>query len=194
MKNCMFSSTSLRSFALINFLLIFFMYSFGQSKPSLDEEVDDLLSDEIIDMIDSDIVDEELLELDLLEEIIEGDEVIEENKTKETKFEEEHEVFEIVESMPQFPGGDLELLKYFMNAIKYPEVAKENKIQGVVVLAFIVRSDGSITDIEISRDIGGGCGEEALRVAKTMPRWKPGIQKGVAVDVEYKFPVRFKYE
>jgi len=193
MENCISSSTSLRSFTLAYLFLFFFMYSSGQTNQSLDEDMDDLLSDEILDKIDQDITDDELPELESLEETKE-EEITKENKNGKLNFKEEPEVFEIVESMPEFPGGDLELLKHFAKAIKYPEVAIENDIQGVVVLAFIVRSDGSITDIEILRDIGGGCGEEAVRVAKTMPKWKPAMQKGVPVDLKYKFPVRFRPE
>jgi len=108
--------------------------------------------------------------------------------------EEEPEIFTIVEEMPSFPGGEIELLKYFGSGIKYPPIAKENDIQGVVVLGFTVEEDGSIADIEIVRDIGGGCGEEAMRLAKTMPKWAPGKQRGKAVKVAFKLPVRFKLE
>jgi len=98
----------------------------------------------------------------------------------------------IVEIMPEFPGGELALLKHFGSNIKYPEAARLADIEGVVVLEFIVEKDGSITDIEILRDIGGGCGEEALRIAKEMPKWKPGMDGGKLARVVYKLPVRFK--
>jgi len=104
------------------------------------------------------------------------------------------EVFTIVEQMPAFPGGDIELLKYFGGNIKYPAEADSLNIQGVVVIGFTVAKDGSIKDLELIRDIGGGCGEEALRLARLMPRWKPGMQRGKPVDVAYKLPIRFKLE
>jgi len=104
------------------------------------------------------------------------------------------EVFEIVETMPKFPGGDQELLKYLYGNIKYPEEAKQNEIEGLVVSSFIVETDGSISNVEILRDIGGGCGEEVKRVIESMPTWIPGTQSGEPVRVAYKLPVRFKLE
>lgn len=104
------------------------------------------------------------------------------------------EVFTIVEQMPKFPGGDIELLKYFGGNIKYPAEADSMKIQGVVVIGFTIAKDGSIKDLEIIRDIGGGCGEEAIRLARTMPKWIPGTQRGEPVNVAFKLPIRFKLE
>jgi|GEM_PF-735004 len=102
------------------------------------------------------------------------------------------QVFEIVETMTQFPGGDEQMLNFLYSNLEYPEEAKKEKIEGLVVVSFIVKKDGSLTDIKIARDIGGGCGEEAVRVVSTMPNWIPGKQRGIPVNILYKLPVRFK--
>lgn len=97
-----------------------------------------------------------------------------------------------VEEMPQFPGGDNEMLKYLSNNIKYPVDAREANITGIVYLSFIVDKEGEIKNIEILRGIGGGCEEEAVRVVKKMSKWKPGKQNGQSVNVQFKLPVSFK--
>src|SRR5690242_7751260 len=79
-----------------------------------------------------------------------------------------------VEHMPEFPGGQSELLKFLSKNIKYPKAARENGIQGKVVVQFVVNDIGRISDCTVLRDIGGGCAEEVLRVVKMMPLWKPG--------------------
>lgn len=114
---------------------------------------------------------------------------------KKVTFEEENPaILSIAQVMPQFPGGDEALLTYFGSKIKYPEIAKKDSIQGVVVLDFIVEKDGSISDLKVLRDIGGGCGEEAIRIAKLMPKWSPGKQDGQTVRVGFKLPIRFKLD
>ena len=100
----------------------------------------------------------------------------------------------IVEEMPLFPGGDTERIKFLAANILYPTQAKENGIQGTVYFQFIVDSKGNITDVKILRGIGGGCDEEAFRVIKMMPQWKPGRQNGRTVRVLYNMPVSFKIQ
>lgn len=91
----------------------------------------------------------------------------------------------------EFPGG-LEALAHFLaNNIKYPTVAKENGITGRVYVSFVIEKDGSIANVTIRRDIGGGCGTEAVRVIKSMPRWKPGKQHGAPVRSSFTLPVNF---
>ena len=106
--------------------------------------------------------------------------------------EEEKTIFTVVESAPSFPGGDEALYKYLAENIKYPQLARDNGFQGKVYLTFVVERDGSITDIKVLRDIGGGCGAEATRVVKSMPKWTPGKQRGKAVRVQFNLPVNFK--
>lgn len=103
-------------------------------------------------------------------------------------------VFTIVEEMPSFPGGDIERNKFLAQSIVYPRQASENGIQGTVYVSFIVNTDGKIEDVKILRGIGGGCDEEALRVVKHMPRWKPGMQDGKKVRFLYTMPVHFKLQ
>ncbi len=109
--------------------------------------------------------------------------------------EEEEVVFVIVESMPEFPGGQQALFKYLSENIKYPVIAQENGIQGRVVCQFVVNKDGSIVDIVGVRSGGDpSLDKEAVRVIKSMPKWKPGKQRGKAVRVKYTVPVSFKLQ
>jgi len=101
-------------------------------------------------------------------------------------------IFTSVEQVPEFPGGMAALQKYLANNIHYPPQAREDNIQGRVVLQFVVDKDGSVTNIVIQRDIGGGCGKEAVRVVSNMPKWKPGRQNNQPVKVYYTLPVSFK--
>jgi protein TonB len=101
-------------------------------------------------------------------------------------------IFTYVEQMPEFPGGQTELMKYLSKNLRYPPAARENGIEGRVVLQFVVDESGTISDIQVLRDIGGGCAEEAVRVVKSMPPWKAGRQNGNAVKVYFKLPVTFK--
>ena len=97
-----------------------------------------------------------------------------------------------VQEMPVFPGGDDALLKYISGAIKYPEAALANNIQGRVTIRFVVSSDGSVKRAEILKGVDPLLNEEAIRVVETMPKWKPGKQNGKAVPVWFFVPVSFK--
>ena len=83
------------------------------------------------------------------------------------------------------------MYKYLAQNIKYPQLARENNITGRVFVTFVVERDGSVTGVRVLRDIGGGCGQEAVRVVKSMPKWTPGKQRGKAVRVQYNLPVNF---
>ena len=106
----------------------------------------------------------------------------------------EHDVYQIVEQMPEFPNGQEALMLYIAKQVKYPPEAKKAGAQGRVFIGFIVEPDGSLSDFKVLRGIGHGCDEEALRVVKSMPKWKPGMQRGKAVRVQYLVPVNFKLE
>jgi len=109
--------------------------------------------------------------------------------------EEEEVVFVVVESMPEFPGGQQALFKYLSENVKYPVIAQENGIQGRVICQFVVNKDGSIVDVEVVRSGGDpSLDKEAVRVIKSMPKWKPGKQRGKAVRVKYTVPVNFKLQ
>ena len=108
--------------------------------------------------------------------------------------EEETKVFDVVEQMPEFPGGQAALLKWIGDNIKYPAIAEENGIQGRVVCTFVVERDGSVTDVQVARSIDPSLDKEAVRVLKKMPKWIPGRQNGSAVRVKYTVPVTFKLQ
>ncbi len=84
------------------------------------------------------------------------------------------------------------MLEFVYGNIKYPKGAQENGIEGRVILVYLVNKDGTISDVEVLRDPGGGCGEEAMRVIKMMPKWIPGKSRGKVVQMKYTFPVSFK--
>lgn len=107
---------------------------------------------------------------------------------------EPNKVHEHVEVMPQFPGGNVELMRYLGTNIKYPTIAAENGIQGRVVLKFVVSKDGSISNIQIVRSLDPSCDKEAIRVIKGMPKWIPGMQNGHPVAVYFTLPVLFKLQ
>lgn len=107
----------------------------------------------------------------------------------------EEEIFMVVETMPEFPGGQAELFKYLSENVKYPVIAQENGIQGRVICQFVVNKDGSIVDVEVVRSGGdASLDKEAVRVIKSMPKWTPGKQRGKAVRVKYTVPVNFKLQ
>lgn len=103
----------------------------------------------------------------------------------------ERKVFTTVDQSAEFPGGMIAMRSYLAKNIRYPDAAKKNNIQGRVVLQFVVNYDGSISDVEIKHNLPGGCGEEARRVVMTMPKWKPGMMNGKAVNMYYTLPVAF---
>ena len=122
-------------------------------------------------------------------------EVVEQAKQEEVVEEkQEEEVFVVVEEMPEFPGGVLALRQYLASAVKYPVIAQENGIQGKVYVNFVVEKDGSVTKAKIARGVDPSLDAEALRVVSTLPKWKPGKQRGAPVRVSYTVPISFKLE
>ena len=105
-----------------------------------------------------------------------------------------NKVFDVVEEMPSFPGGQGALMAFLSSHIKYPVVAQENGVQGRVIVGFVVERDGSITDVKIMRSVDPSLDREAQRVVKAMPKWKPGKQNGSAVRVKYTVPVVFRLQ
>lgn len=101
------------------------------------------------------------------------------------------EIFTVVETEPEFPGGYQALYQYLGANIKYPEQAKAENISGTVFVRFVVEKDGSISNIKLMRDIGGGCGAEAVRVLSEMPHWNPARQRGKRVRALYQLPIKF---
>ena len=105
-----------------------------------------------------------------------------------------NKVFDVVEEMPSFPGGQGALMAFLNSNIKYPVVAQENGVQGRVIVGFVVERDGSITDVKVMRSVDPSLDREAQRVIKAMPKWKPGKQNGSAVRVKYTVPVVFRLQ
>lgn len=108
---------------------------------------------------------------------------------------EEQEIFEVVEQMPEFPNGGMAgLMQYLSKNIKYPTIAQENGTQGRVTVQFVVNADGSIVDAKVIRGVDPYLDKEALRVINSMPKWRPGMQRGKAVRVKYTVPVMFRLQ
>ena len=105
-----------------------------------------------------------------------------------------NKVFDVVEEMPSFPGGQGALMAFLSSNIKYPVVAQENGVQGRVIVGFVVEKDGSISDVKVMRSVDPSLDREAQRVVKAMPKWKPGKQNGSAVRVKYTVPVVFRLQ
>ena len=96
--------------------------------------------------------------------------------------------------MPTFPGGEEAFYTYVGKKIEYPEIAKRAGVEGKVYIQFVVRSDGKVTDVTVAKGIGAGCDEEAVRVVKSMPNWKPGRQNGHPVNVKISVPIVYKLQ
>ncbi|MDD3038433.1 energy transducer TonB [Bacteroides sp.] len=107
---------------------------------------------------------------------------------------EEQTIFEVVEQMPEFPGGQAALMQYLGKNIKYPTIAQEQGTQGRVIVQFVVNKDGSIVDALVMRSVDPYLDKEALRVINTMPKWTPGKQRGKPVRVKYTVPVTFRLQ
>lgn len=140
----------------------------------------------VLEIVDD---EEEIEEVEIIDQEIEEDTQVEIVQREEVI--EEEQIFTIVEEMPTFPGGEAELFKYLGKNIKYPQMATDAGISGVVYVTFVVDKDGKIRDVKVLRGIGGGCDEEAVRVVKSMPTWKAGKQRGKPVTVQYNLPIRF---
>ena len=114
----------------------------------------------------------------------EGEEVIEQSESDK--------VFEVVDEMPSFPGGQSALFDFMAKNIKYPEVAVECGIEGRVLVTFIVKKDGSLSDVRVAKSVDPSLDKEAVRIIKSMPKWNPGTHKGMYVNVKFTLPVTFR--
>lgn len=110
------------------------------------------------------------------------------------KLDDEESVHEHVEQMPEFPGGQKALLKFLQNNVRYPTFASANKIQGRTIVSFVVEPDGSVDNVEVAKSSSSVLDEEAVRVVKKFPKWKPGMIDGKPVRVKYCVPVTFKLQ
>ena len=135
------------------------------------------------------VIVEDIVEIEVEAEIetTESDEMV----AIEIEEESDEEFFMVVENMPEFPGGDAGLMKYIQNNVKYPPIAKEYNITGKVFVSFIVDKSGSVSDVKIARGVDKSLDAEALRVVKSLPKYKPGKQRGKAVRVMFTIPINF---
>ena len=108
--------------------------------------------------------------------------------------EEPEKVYDMVEQMPEFPGGYAKMMEYISAHLQYPEDAQENGTQGRVIVQFVINADGFISDAQIVRKLAPSCDNEALRLINSMPRWKPGQQGGENVRVKYTIPIVFRLQ
>ena len=105
---------------------------------------------------------------------------------------EDEKPYEAVEQMPTFPGGETELMKFIRDNLRYPVIAKENGIQGRVILRFVISKTGTIKNVTVLRSLDPTCDKEAIRLIKSMPKWIPGKQNGYNVPVYFTLPIVFK--
>lgn len=150
--------------------------------------VDSVKPEEEVQFMTADEISIEVQDTEVTEEVVIQEVVAEEIEEEE----EEIQPFIRVEEMPEFPGGEIELLKYINEHVVYPEVAKENNIQGRLTVQFCVKADGSIGEIIVLRGVDPELDNEARRVISELPKFKPGKQGGKAVPVWYTVPINFQ--
>jgi periplasmic protein TonB len=138
---------------------------------------------EVIEIVEDEIEIENEIEIEDTES--------DEEEAIEIIEEDDEEVFMVVENMPEFPGGDKGFLKYIQNNVKYPPIAKEYNITGKVYVRFVVDQSGSVQNVEVVRGVDKHLDAEAVRVIKSLPRYKPGKQRGKAVRVMFTVPINF---
>ena len=167
------------------------------ARPEISEKADEVSAVKVNDL--ANFMQENVLG-DTIKVLKDTVKVSESEKKEETgiggRVSEDNEVviFEVVEQMPEFPGGQASLLKYLATRIKYPAIAQENGIQGRVSCSFVVDTDGSLKNIEVIRGIDPSLDREAVRVIREMPKWNPGVQNNMAVAVKYTVPVTFRLQ
>ena len=103
-------------------------------------------------------------------------------------------VFDFVDKMPEFPGGQVEMIKFLSKNINYPTVALEQGVQGSIYVQFVIWKDGSVREVKVLRGVGSSLDNEAIRVIKMMPNWEPGTQRGIPVNTRYTLPIKFKLD
>ena len=147
---------------------------------------------EVLNVVEDDV---EVETIEINSEDDKDAEVIIAPPVEEKEEEEEEVIFVVVESMPEFPGGQQAMMRYIGENIKYPVIAQENGIQGRVICQFVVEKDGKLSNIHVERSSGdASLDKEAIRVINSMPKWKPGKQRGKPVRVKYTIPVNFRLQ
>ncbi len=148
---------------------------------------------EIFEVVEDDVEIED--EMDIVDTEADEETAIDIVEIEETEEKEEEEpVFFIVEQMPEFPGGEIALRKYIAEHVEYPTIARENDIQGKVYIQFEVTKNGNIGQVKVARGVDPLLDKEAIRVVKSLPKWKPGMQRGKPVNVWYTVPINFQLQ
>jgi len=147
---------------------------------------------DVLNIVDNEEEIEDELEID--DDEVDMDEEVEIVVVEEEEEEDEAQVFVIVEDMPEFPGGQLELQKWIAKSVKYPVIAQENGITGKVFIQFVINKGGKVENVKIMRGVDPSLDKEAIRVINKMPKWKPGKQRGKAVKVSYTVPINFQLQ
>ena len=151
-----------------------------------------VLSDQI-DIVDDEIEVADDLFVNLEDDANMGVEIMDYVEVQEEEVEEEAIPFQLVEEKPKFQGGDAnDFSKWVNQRLVYPDIAKENGVQGRVMLQFTVAPDGSVTNVKVVRGVDSALDKEAVRVVSSSPKWTPGRQRDRAVKVVYTFPVIFQ--
>ncbi len=145
---------------------------------------------EVLNIVEDDVEIEDELEIEDTE--ADQETAVEIVEIEEEEIEEEAQVFFIVENMPEFPGGDVELRKHIAQNIQYPEIAKENGIQGRVFIQFVVNQKGEVEQVKVVRGVDPSLDKEAIRVIQNLPKWTPGSQRGKPVRVSFTVPINFQ--
>jgi protein TonB len=146
--------------------------------------VDSVKPEEVTQLMTADQAQVEVKDEEVVEEVVQPKEEVQEEEP-------EAEPFVVVEEMPMFPGGEVELLKYISDHTQYPEVAKENNIQGKVIVRFCVTAKGTVDRVSVLKGVDPELDKEAIRVVQTLPPFKPGKQGGIPVPVWYMVPINF---
>ena len=116
------------------------------------------------------------------------------NAQKTVVAQKNQQVFDVVEQMPEYPGGMQALFEYLSQNVKYPEDAEKQKVEGRVIATFVVETDGSISNVEVVKPAFPSLDAEAVRVLSGMPKWAPGMQSGKVVRVKYTVPINFQLQ
>ncbi|MBR8537180.1 energy transducer TonB [Carboxylicivirga sediminis] len=147
---------------------------------------------DIIQIVDNDVELEEELEIDDVD--VDEDFEVDLSELNMEEEDTDDQIFIIVEQMPEFPGGDAALIKYITSHVKYPVICQENGVQGRVSVSFVINEKGEVTNVKAYRGVDPNLEREAIRVVQSLPKWKPGKQRGRPVKVSYSVPVVFKLQ
>lgn len=147
---------------------------------------------------DYNIVEEQELQEEKVEAITSVEQILmqktqeqEELKISEIEKELKEDIFEKADALPEFPGGMSALIRFIYKTVKYPEVARKQKIQGRVVCSFVIEKDGSVSEVKLEKGVYSFLDDEAIRVLKLMPSWNPGLKSGEPTRIKYVLPVYF---